>query len=79
LRKSKALAHYRAAWQGQALLLHPAGEMGILLTRGWTGAYQEHQTQTDLKYHEPCSVSKALTRCLIFLACYNLFITAFGL
>ena len=59
--------------------LHPAGEMCVMMARGWIGAYQEHQKQTDLKYYDPCSMSKPLTHYLIFLACYNLLITAFGL
>lgn len=59
-------------------LLHLAGVMSITTTRGWTGACQEHQNQTGLEYHDLHSMSKVLTHCLIFLACYNLLITAFG-
>lgn len=60
-------------------LLHLAGKICVTMTRGWIGAYRQHQDQTDVKYHDPCSMSKALTCCLIFLACYSLLITAFGL
>lgn len=54
-------------------LLHLAGETrqdGLKLN-------QEHQYQSDLKHHNPQSMSKAFGYCQNFLACYNLFIPGF--